>query len=81
MIGLMHPDDVVEYARERHGNILRLVEAERVLEPKPKKGLGLSGRILLKLRDFMIGVRSKPSPSEVEVACRSTSDEMGGCVV
>ena len=77
----MHPDEMVEIVRMHHGDILRLVEIERMLEPIPRKSPGLLERLLLGMSDLLTAVRSKPRPKEVEVVCRSTCDETGAWVV
>ena len=81
MNGLMHPDDMVEYARRHHADILRLVEIEAMLKPRRAKRPGYRERLLLRLSDLLINIGLQARPKCVEFDTRSTCDEMGAFVV
>ena len=81
MNGLMHPNNMVDYARKHHNDVLRLVEAERVLKSKPEIWLGLSERILSGMNDLMKAIRLQAIPKERKVVCRSTCDGEGMCKI
>ena len=81
MNGLMHPEDMVEYARRHHDEILRLVETERMFKPKRAKRPGYRERFLLRLSDLLIKIGLHTDSKVVESNRNSTCDETGACVV
>jgi len=80
MNGLMHPDDMVEYTRRHHDEILRLVETERMFKPKRAERPGYRERFLLRLSDLLIKIGLQARPQGVEFNTPSTCDETGACV-
>lgn len=80
MNGLMHPDDMLDYARKHQDNLLRLVETERILEPQSSISLSLRERILMSMNDLLITLRLRTRSTEVEVVSRSTCEEVCVCV-
>lgn len=75
MIELMHPDELLDYAREHHQHLLRLVETDRVLSNSSSNRLKLRERILMGLNGLLVslklGARSTEvdSPSTCENVC------------
>jgi len=81
MNGMMHPEDMVEYARRHHEDILRLVEIEALLKPRRAKRPDYRERVLLGLRGFLINIGLQARPTDVEFVSSSTCDEACVCVV
>jgi len=81
MNGLMHPEDMVEYARRHHDEIQRLVETERMFKPKRAMRPGYRERFLLRLSDLLIKIGLHTDSKVVESNRNSTCDETGACVV
>jgi len=78
---LMHPEDMVEYARRHHEDILRLVEIEAMLMPRRAKRPGYQKRVLLSLRGFLINTGLQARPIDVELDSPLTCDDACVCVV
>jgi hypothetical protein len=81
MNGLMHPDDMLDYARKHQDNLLRLVEMEALLKPRRAKRPGYRERLLLGLSDLLIRIGLRARPKDWEYHSPSTCDEKGVCIV
>jgi hypothetical protein len=78
---LMHPEDLLDYAREHHEYLLQLVESERMLARQSSDRLSLRERILMGMKDLLITLRLRASSTEGEVGSRSSCDKAGVCIV
>ena len=81
MNGLMHPEDMIEYARRHHEDLLRLVEIEAMLKPRQAKRPGYREGLMLRLRGFLIYIGLQARPKDMEFDSSSTCDEACVCVV
>jgi hypothetical protein len=81
MIELMHPDEILAFAREHQNELLRLVETERVLKTVPQRKRGLIERMLLWINDVVIVFKPQTNPEDVEVICQPSSGGSGVCIV
>ena len=76
MIELMHPDELLDYAREHHEHVLRLVETDRMLSNSSSNRTKLRERILMGLTGLLTSIKlGAPSP-EVEADRSSTCDNV-----
>ena len=80
MNGLMHPDDLLEYARRHHGDILRLVEIEAMLKPRRATRPGYRERLLLSLRELLIDIGLQARPKDVDFDSPLTCAKASVCV-
>ena len=81
MNGLMHPEDMIDYALKHHEEILRLVEMEATLRPGSANRSGYWKRLLSSMRALLIRVRFKVRPKDFEIDTPSTCDESSVCLV
>lgn len=76
MIELMHPDELLDYAREHHQHLLRLVETDRVLSNSSSNRLKLRERILMGLNGLLVSLKLGARSTEVEVDSPSTCENV-----
>jgi len=75
MNGLMHPEDMLEYARRYQEDLLRMVEIEAMLKPRRAKRLGYREGLMLRLRGFLIDIGLQARPKDMEFDSSSTCNE------
>jgi hypothetical protein len=76
MIELMHPDELLDYAREHHQHLLRLVETDRALANSSSNRLKLRERILMGLDGLLFSLKFGTRSTEVEVDSSSTCEKV-----
>jgi hypothetical protein len=81
MNGLMHPEDMIEYALKHHEEILRLVEMEATLRPGSANRSGYWKRLLSSMRALLIKIRSQARPKDLEFDNPSICDESCVCLL
>jgi len=72
---LMHPEDMLEYARRYQEDLLRMVEIEAMLKPRRAKRLGYREGLMLRLRGFLIDIGLQARPKDMEFDSSSTCNE------
>ena len=81
MNGLMHPEDMFEYALRHHEEILRQIEMEAMLKPGSVRRSGYLDRLRSSMRALLIRISFQVRPKGLEIDNLPTCDVSRVCLV
>jgi len=76
MIEFMHPDELLDYAREHHEHLIRLVETDRMLSNSSSNRPKLRERIPMGLNGLLTSIKLGARSQQVEADRSSTCNNV-----